>query len=376
VPAATIRGCHFHFCVCDLTQRNTVFTFTFMADLAPPPAAAAAVVAAAVAPPPAPPDPQAALRARASFLGASLDVPEACLEKFVFFAEGAAPKIVFQEAVFLEKAATFEAAYKPYFKPVWDATLGRLKLKCVCCKTGPISYHVFGAKHTFPFANALDHLKRCPGLPPLLPEHIADRKGAKQEPPQPQPDKRVRILDGPVEHLGFLGLDQGQYRLLLLRGFLADAQPFSTVERAGFSNMLEGLKLPVPSRTTMRSLFDAEYGRLVLQPIQRQLAEWRSEVTLNVGGSVFTLMLKLQMGCDGWKGGGGHTFESVALKGPKVVTPVIMERVAGTMVMVPRKKLAQKCHFSLFGGVAPRHNRVLCFTFTSLTRGALEMRAS
>ena len=46
-----------------------------------------------------------------------------------------------------------------------------------------------------------------------------------------------------------------------------------------------------------------------------------------------------QTGCDGWKGGGGHSFESVALKGPKVVTPV-MERVAGTMVMVPRKKLA------------------------------------
>jgi hypothetical protein len=207
----------------------------------------AAAAAAAAAPPPAPPDPQAALRARASFLGASLEVPEACLEKFVFFAEGAAPKIVFQEAVFLEKAATFEAAYKPYFKPVWDDTLGRLKLKCVCCKTGPISYHVFGAKHTFPFANALDHLKRCPGQPPLLADHIADRKGAKLELPQPQPqsEKRPRILDGPVEHLGFLG-----------------------------------------------------------------------------GGRV-------------------------------------RGRVRGREV-----------HFSLLSGVAPRHNRVLCFTFTSLTRGA------
>ena len=131
-----------------------------------------------------------------------------------------------QEGVFLEKAATIEAAYVPYFKPVWDATAGRLKLKCVCCKTGPISYHVFGAKHTFPFANALDHLKRCPGQPPLLADHIADRKGAKLElpQPQPQPEKRLRILDGPVEHLGFLGLDQGQYRYILLRSILADAR--------------------------------------------------------------------------------------------------------------------------------------------------------
>ena len=227
VPAATIRGCHFHFCVCDLAWRNPVFTFTFMADLAPPPAAAAAAAAAVAPVPPAPPDALAALRARASFLGAPLDVFDTCLEKYVLFAEeGVAPKIVFKDGVFLEKAPTMEAAYVPYFKPVWDATAGRLKLKCECCKTGPISYHVVGAKHTFPFSNALDHLKRCPGLPPLLPEHIADRKGVKQEPPQPQPDhKRVRILDGPEEHLGFLGLDQGQYRYLLLRSILADAQP-------------------------------------------------------------------------------------------------------------------------------------------------------
>jgi len=139
-----------------------------MADDAP----AAAAAAAAAAPPAAPPDPVAILRERASILGAPLDVFDSCLEKYVLFAEGGAPKIVIQDGVFLEKAATIEAAYVPYFNPVWDAAAGRLKLKCVCCKTGPISYHVVGAKHTFPFSNALDHLKRCPGLPPLLPDHI------------------------------------------------------------------------------------------------------------------------------------------------------------------------------------------------------------
>jgi hypothetical protein len=266
VPAATIRGCHFHLCGYDLALRDPVFTFTFMADLNPPPAAAAAAAAAAVAAPPAPADALAALRARASFLGAPLEVFEPCLEKYVLFAEGGAPKIVIQEGVFLEKAATIEAAYVPYFRPVWDATASRLKLKCVCCKTGPISYHVvgakLGAKHTFPFSNALDHLKRCPGLPPLLPDHIADRKAAKQESPQPQPEKRPRILDEPSEHLGCVG---------------------------GVVTVWE-------------------------------VGGWR------VRG----------------RGRGGK----------------------------------RKFHFSLFSGVAPRHNRVLCFTFTLLTRGALEKRTS
>jgi hypothetical protein len=169
VPAATIRGCHFHFCACDLAWRNPVFTFTFMADLAPPPAAAGAAAAAVEPAPPAPPDALAALRARASFLGAPLDVLDPCLEKYVLYAVGGAPKIVIQEGVFLEKAATIEAAYVPYFKPVWDVTAGRLKLKCMCCKTGPISYHVVGAKHTFPFSNALDHLKRRRRQRPVCP---------------------------------------------------------------------------------------------------------------------------------------------------------------------------------------------------------------
>jgi hypothetical protein len=157
-------------------------------------AAPAAAAAAAAAAPPAPADALAALRARTSLLGAPLDVSDACLGKYVLFGEGRDPMFVIQDGIFLEKAPTIEEAYVPYFKPVWDKTAGRLKLKCVCCKTGPISYHVVGPKHTFPFSNALEHLKRCPGLPPLLPEHIADRKSAKQESPEPQHEKRPRIL--------------------------------------------------------------------------------------------------------------------------------------------------------------------------------------
>ena len=160
-------------------------------------AAPAAAAAAAAAAPPAPADALAALRARASLLGAPLDVSDACLGKYVLFGEGRNPKFVMQDGIFLEKAPTIEEAYVPYFKPVWDTTAGRLKLKCVCCKTGPISYHVVGPKHTFPFSNALEHLNRCPGLPPLLPEHIADRKSAKQESPEPQ---ESMLCAGAVHH--------------------------------------------------------------------------------------------------------------------------------------------------------------------------------
>ena len=54
-------------------------------------------------------------------------------------------------------------SYAGYFKAMWDTAAGVVRLQCLVgggCKGKPVSYHVVGksGEHTFPFANAYNHL--------------------------------------------------------------------------------------------------------------------------------------------------------------------------------------------------------------------------
>ena len=165
-----------------------------------------------------PPPPQidpaaelAALRARATALGATADTPDACLSEFEAFSGKALPTLeVGSRGIAVKNVGTTKGSYAGYFKAMWDTAAGVVRLQCLVgggCKGKPVSFHVVGksGEHTFPFANAYNHLLACPGRPFLLLEHFDKRNVVKEKETEAQGEKRGRILDEPLEHLCSIG---------------------------------------------------------------------------------------------------------------------------------------------------------------------------
>ena len=91
------------------------------------------------------------------------------------------------------------------------------------------------------------------------------------------------------------------YRLLMLRGFLADAKPLGTAENFGMSSTLRGLRLPVPSRKIMDRLFKTQYETLVTAPTRAFVASALAPVKVTVSGQGIIFRPNLVLGADGWK---------------------------------------------------------------------------
>jgi len=276
----------------------------------------------------------AALRERATSLGAHLHMPDSILKPWVHFKTAPLPILQFNgDGIFVAPAAA-NVAYAGYFSPVWSPEFPLLRLQCRVgsgCEAKPLSFHVVsaGGVHTFPMANAVAHLKSCPGTPFLTHEHAAAR-------PKGKPSGVAVVAAGSkhgreLSFLEMLNMDEGGYRSILLKSILGDARPLASVESFGTRNFLRALRLPTPSERTMRRLFDVEYKQLVRDPIMSQLNLWTEPFNFAFSGQRYTLKPRLKMSADGWKGGGGHTFESVAVQGYSIDKPVIQKRVPGKM---------------------------------------------
>ena len=273
---------------------------------------------------------------QAHLLGAPAELPLVAAHDWVRFASAPAPNLEIQNGrVHLQRRATGESkdgkpklasdkdAYAVYFEPVWEES--RLKLKCrvgiVCSQT--VSYMVSGARGVeFPFKNALDHLLVCIGRPLMCCSNAPTKKvKPAAEAGAGGGSAIVGVVRGREggrnaittdEHLDFLGLDYEQYKSITLKQLVADALPFSFMERPGEALFLRELKLPSISARTLKRCFEEKYEDFVAKPAQAAINAYSKPQNVSVGGFKYELVHNFTGSADGVKVN-NHTHESVAV---------------------------------------------------------------
>lgn len=103
--------------------------------------------------------------------GGPAGAPKHFVDEWLRFVDAPIPSFEFSAAggLWLKGASTASQkdAYAGFFGAVYEAAMGRMKLKCKLggCTAKPISYHVLDSlgKDTYPFSNAFTHLETCGG---------------------------------------------------------------------------------------------------------------------------------------------------------------------------------------------------------------------
>lgn len=234
------------------------------------------------------PPPSALSRARAA--GAPVSLTDSGASEYLRFAEARAPSIGrIGDRVYLlrSEGATDKDTYAFYFRP-HVSSAGILSLRCrvgnFCAGVASYMVRGRGGEWTFPFSNALVHLKAYPGRPLLtledLPKSKADAKAAVSEIAGPDGELvcAKRPLDGRVVdvdgHLARLSMDVRKYRSIMLRAALMDGRPMASLDSLGARHVAEELMLPRYPETTARRHFQEEYDEMVLQPVTAAAAEY------------------------------------------------------------------------------------------------------
>ena len=278
---------------------------------------------------------------RARMLGAPSHLPAASAGEFLRFAEASVPNIFRHSSggVFLErrknadnKFAIDKDAYAFYFSPRVEDD-GALNLACrVGYCDARVDYETTASgKRTFPFSNALAHLKTCSFRPLLTIDDTpatpsAAKKAAKAASSASASAgagggasgaKRGAGATGVIgqaasieEHLEVLGMSEKKYRLVRLEQALMDGQPLAFGERPGELLTNRALLLPKCPETTMRRMFQEHYDRLVTEPALGAIAAHCAPLLLKAGGYEYEMRNGITTGADGVKLG-PYTSESL-----------------------------------------------------------------
>ncbi len=198
-------------------------------------------------------DELAALRARVVAAGGPAGASKNFATEWLAFADAPVPsferdgdgKLVFVAS----ETATKKIAYASFFTPTLDAATGRMALQCNllgCKAVKPISYEVADKDGgtTFPFTNAMNHLLTClAARSPFL------RAGDVKEVKETGGGTGGAVKRARVDEAGQLArpsfASEEEWRMVLLRGFLADAMPLGSGSNFGLSYIFRELNMPL-----------------------------------------------------------------------------------------------------------------------------------